>query len=452
MKPLKPFISIAVRQLKLFVSHLDRTVWLPLSAAALVLILFTANIYQSTPGTWADELGFTGHDDYVVIDDASKEVKPSIHKKTVLSGESLYTILTSNGLTPTEVNAVTRQLKGSFSIRGFKPGQRYDLEKDASGDFRRFTYFQDRAVTIHIERESENGDMKVRRDAKEYENRTAAIEGTVSESLSRELTARERSGLMRPLRKLFASQVNFRRDIKPGTEFRILFEEKWLDDEFISTGKVLAAELSVARKQYSAYRYTDSNGDTAYYDDKGNRLDERKTAQFIQPCSYKRISSGFGYRIHPIHRTRHFHGGVDMAASTGTPVKAIADGVVIFRGSKGGAGNMITVRHSGGYHSQYLHLSRYAPTAGNGNKVRQGEVIGYVGSTGTSTGPHLDFRMIHNNKPINPVTALAMSKPEPGLSRRERNNLLAEISVLKAQLDNNRILVAETAKKQAPVM
>jgi len=141
-----------------------------------------------------------------------------------------------------------------------------------------------------------------------------------------------------------------------------------------------------------------------------------------------------------------------MAARSGTPVKAVADGTVIFRGSKGGAGNMVTLKHPGGYHSQYLHLSRYAPKAGNGIRVRQGEIIGYVGSTGSSTGPHLDFRMIHNGKPVNPLTALSASKPEPGLSRQEKNSLLAEISVLKTQLDNNRMLAAGTAKKQTPVL
>ncbi|WP_292002241.1 M23 family metallopeptidase [Chlorobium sp.] len=441
------------RQLKDYISHADLAIWLPLSGATLVMIFFISAIIQSASEAYTDELGFTGQDDFVVISDEAGNNKPAIDKKNVRAGESLYTILTANGLTPHDIDGVTRQLKGSFSIRGFRPGQRYEIEKTDSGDFRRFTYFQDRTVTIHIERETDSSDLKVRRDEKEYEYRFAAIDGSVSESLSQELAVRKRSGLMHPFRKLFSGRVDFRRDIKPGTEFRILFEEKWIDDEFISTGRVLAAELSTSNKtRYSAYRYTDSNGTTAYYDDKGNALEERKTARFIQPCNYKRISSGFGYRIHPIRRTRHFHGGVDMAAKTGTPVKAVADGVVIFRGRNGGAGNMITVRHSGGYHSQYLHLSRYSPKAGNGKRVRQGEIIGYVGSTGSSTGPHLDFRMIHHNKPVNPLTALAIPKQEPGLSRRERNNLLAEISVLKTQLDNNRILIAGNAKKHAPVM
>lgn len=452
MKTLKPLLISAARQLKSILCQADRSFWLPMTGATLVMIFFIVTVFRSSPGTYADELGFTGQNDYVVIDDSSETKKPTIDKKTVKSGESVYTILISNGLTPAAVDGAAKQLKGSFSIQGFRPGQHYEIEKSSTGSFQRFTYFQDRAVTIHIERENENSKLKVRRDAKEYETRIAAIEGSVTESLSSELAARERSGVMRSLRKLFAGRVNFKRDIRPGSDFRILFEEKWLDDEFISSGKILAAELSVNKRNYSAYRYTDAKGRTAYYDEKGNAFDVRKTAQFIIPCNYARISSGFGYRIHPIRRTSHFHGGVDMAAHTGTPVKAVADGIVIFRGSKGGAGNMITMKHPGGYHSQYLHLSRYAPAAGNGSRVLQGEIIGYVGSTGSSTGPHLDFRMIHNGKPVNPLVALASSKEEPGLSRRERNNLLAEISALKVQLDNNRVLVAGTAKKPVTVL
>ncbi|MBM3162976.1 MAG: M23 family peptidase [Chlorobi bacterium] len=448
MKRLNPYLAALAAGMKSLLSQADKSFWLPFSAASLVMIFAIASVLGSAPGTFTDELGFTGHDDYVVIDDDSGQNKPSIEKRTVKSGESLYTILTSNGLTPADVDGVAKQLKGSFSIRGFRPGQNYEIEKSGSGDFQRFTYFQDRAVTIHIERE--NNSLKVRRDAREYENRIAAIEGSVSKTLSSELAARERSGLMRSMRKLFSGRVNFKRDIKPGTEFRILFEEKWLEDEFISTGKILAAEMTLGNRNVTAYRYTDSEGRTGYYDEKGNAFDIKRAAQFIKPCSYSRISSGYGYRVHPIRRTRHFHGGVDMAARTGTPVKAVADGTVIYRGRKGGAGNMITLRHQSGYHSQYLHLSRYA--AANGTRVRQGEVIGYVGSTGSSTGPHLDFRMIHNGKPVNPLIALAASKPEPGLSRKEKSNLLAQISVLKAQLDNSRVLVAGTAKKQAPAL
>ncbi|NTW94263.1 MAG: M23 family metallopeptidase [Chlorobiaceae bacterium] len=453
MKTLKPFLTAAAVQLKEYLSRAERSFWLPFSAASLVMIFFIFTIFSSEPGTYTDELGFTGDDDYVVIEDASEIRKPSIDKKTVQPGQSLYTILTSNGLTPADVDAIAGQLKGRFSIRGFRPGQNYEIEKSGAGIFQRFTYFQDRAVTIHIERENGSGELRVRRDAKEYENRLASIEGSVSKTLSSELAQRERSGLMRPVRKLFAGRLNFKRDIKPGSDFRLLFEEKWLDDEFISTGKIIAAEISVNKKSYTAYRYTDSNGKTGYYDEKGNALEaSERTAQFVQPCSYSRISSGYGYRIHPIRRTRHFHGGVDMAARSGTPVKAVADGTVIFRGRKGGAGNMLTLKHPGGYHSQYLHLSRYSPKAANGGRIRQGEVIGYVGSTGSSTGPHLDFRMIHNGKPVNPLAALSASKPEPGLSRREKANLLAEISVMKAQLDNSRVLVAGNVKKSVSVM
>lgn len=451
MNLLKPLLSTTLAKLKYHLDQSNRALWLPVSAALLVTMFFLITIFQAEPGTYVDELGFTGQDDDVVIDDLSESNKPIVEKKTVQPGESIYTILTANGLTPGDVEETAKQLKSSFSIRKFRPGQHYEIEKSSTGRLLRFTYFQDPMMTVHIERDTATGSMKVRREAKEYETRLAFIEGSVSTTLSSELATRNRSELIRPMKKLFRGRVNFIRDIRPGSGFRVLYEEKWLDDEYISTGRVLAAELSANKKVYTAYRYTDSKGKTAYYDEKGNTLEphSKSIKQFIQPCNYSRISSGFGYRIHPIRRTRHFHGGVDMAARTGTPVKAAADGTVIFRGVKGGAGNMVTLKHDGGYHTQYLHLSRYAPVARNGAKIRQGEIIGYVGSTGTSTGPHLDFRVIHNGKPLNPLVALASSKEEPaaGLSKQEKNALLAEISALKTQLDNSRTFIATRTKR-----
>jgi len=224
MKTLKLFLSATLVQLKKSLSRTERSFLLPFTAAILVMICFIITIFRSAPGTYVDELGFTGQDDYVVIEDPAETRKPSLEKKTVNTGESLYTILTSNGLTPAEVDRVAKQLKGSFSIRGFRAGQNYEIEKNPAGDFRRFTYFQDRAVTIHITRENGSSVLKVNRDAKEYETRLASLEGSVMETLSSELASRERTGLMKSLKKLFASRVNFSRDIKPGSGFRILFE------------------------------------------------------------------------------------------------------------------------------------------------------------------------------------------------------------------------------------
>ncbi|NTV05869.1 MAG: M23 family metallopeptidase [Chlorobiaceae bacterium] len=434
LRPLKQKISPA---------HL-----LPLLAGTLVVVFFTITLLLSDPGSYTDELGFTGDNDVVVIEESPPVKQPlvTVTREKIKPGESLYTILSDKGLSPNEIDGITKQLKGNFSLRGFRPGQSYETAKNSDGTLHHFSYFQDKATTIHIEQNEETSQLVVRRDVKEFDTRIASLEGTVTNNLSSSLKSNGRPNLMGGIKNLFSSRVNFRNDINPGTKYKILFEEKWLMNEFISTGKILAVELSLANRTCKAYLYTDNKGKSGYFDEHGNALE--RTSLFITPCNYSHISSSFGYRIHPLKRTRHFHGGIDLAAASGTPVRAVADGRIIFKGTKGGAGNMITVAHSDHYYSQYLHLSRYAMRSGNSTKINQGQIIGYVGSTGSSTGPHLDFRIIHNGKPMNPIAALGSSTSRT-ISHAERGNFFASISAMKAQLDNNRMLVASSSANRS---
>ena len=414
---------------------------LPFLAGILVLVFFTITLSLSDPGSYADELGFTGDNDYVTIEGSTPQRKPlmTIARAEVKPGESFYTILAGKGVSLNQIDAISKQLKGSFSLRSFRPGQQYETTTDSTGTLKRLSYFQDRTTTIHIEKTEKTPDFVVRREVKEYETRIASLEGTVDKSLSNTLKSFGRSSLMGGIRKLFASRINVRDDVRPGTKYKILFEEKWLMNEFVSTGKILAAEFTLANRSSKAYLYSNEKGKAAYFDEQGRALEQK--ALFTAPCNYARISSGFGYRIHPITRTRHFHGGIDMSAASGTPVRAVADGKIVFKGTKGGAGNMVTVKHSSQYYSQYLHLSRYAPRRPN---IRQGEIIGYVGSTGSSTGPHLDFRIIHNGKPMNPIAALSSSASET-IPHSKMGSFLASISRMKTQFDNNRVMVAASS-------
>jgi murein DD-endopeptidase MepM/ murein hydrolase activator NlpD len=441
----KQILQTFLRRIRHLAQKITPALWLPFLAGSLVLLFFTLTLFLSDPGSYSDELGFTGDNDKVTIQETPQKKAPVITKYEIKPGDSVYSILISKGVTPANADGIAKQLKSNFSIRAFRPGQSYEIEKASDGTLMRFSYFQDRATTIHFEKEIETGTFKVRREITGYDTKVATLEGTVTSSLSQALQSSNRNSLLANIKNLFAAKINFRHDLKPGTKYRILFEEKWLKNEFVNTGKILAVELTQANRNYKAYRYTDSTGKSSYFDEHGNALEH--TALFTPPCSFSHISSGFGYRIHPITRTMHFHGGVDMAAQTGTPVHAVADGKVVFHGRNGGAGNMVTLSHAGGYYSQYLHLSRYALKAGSGGKVQQGDIIGYVGSTGSSTGPHLDFRMIRNSKPMNPIAALGTSKSK-SLSGAEMGNFLASINVMKAQLDNNRVLIAGTTQKK----
>jgi len=435
----KKIFRIFLRRLELPVQKITPGFRLPILAGVLMLFFFTVNFILHEPGSYLDELGFTGDNDAVTLDVTPEEKKPAASIEKIRPGESLYSILSVKGLTPADIDSIVRQLKGSFSVHGFLPGHSYETQLNGNGSLQRFSYFPDRATAIHIERQNGTGGFFVRCEVREYATRIETLEGTLSGTLSQALRSKGRSTLLVGMKNLFSSRINFSSDITPGTKYRILFEEKWLGDEFVTTGKILAVELLLKNRTYRAYHFADAKGKSGYFDESGNAFE--RTAMFTSPCSYSRISSGFGFRVHPLFRTRHFHGGIDMAASSGTPVHAVADGKIIFRGRKGGAGNMVTLAHSGGYHTQYLHLSRFSGKAGYSTKIRQGEIIGYVGSTGSSTGPHLDFRMIRNGKPINPIAALG-SAASSTVARAEKGHFLAAVSAMKAQLDKSRILVA----------
>ncbi len=188
--------------------------------------------------------------------------------------------------------------------------------------------------------------------------------------------------------------------LKKGDRFHVYYDEKRVDSTFVGIGQVHAASYISGGDTLLAYHYENGKTD-GYFDEQGKNL--KKT--FLKaPLNYRRISSGFTYaRKHPIYKTVRPHTGVDYAAPRGTPVVALGDGEVTFKAYKGGGGNTVKIRHNSTYTTGYLHLHGYAKGLRVGKRVKQGEVIGYVGSTGASTGPHLDFRVWKNGSPINPL-------------------------------------------------
>ena len=401
-------------------------------------------LYSSIFVNYDDELGITEESAVVEIEQGEIPEKNSIVENKIQRGESLYILLTAHGLSPAEVNQVSQQLKGKFSVKSLRPGQSYRVEKDPENRFLSFSLQQSMISTLHLEKNLESGTFHVWKEIMEYDTRLASLTGTIESNLSLELQKNKRYSLIGQLQNLFASKINFRRDIHPGTSYRILYEENWLGEEYANSGNIMAAEISFNGSTYTAYRYTDAKGKTGYYDENGRSLNSFFLAK---PCNYSRISSGFGYRRHPILGRKHFHGGIDLAAPTGTPVYAVADGKIVYRGRKGAAGNMITINHSNGYYTKYLHLSRFSSKHPYGSKVHQGDIIGYVGSTGRSTGPHLDFRVIKNGKLQNPLTALKSSSSTRGVSKAEMQNFMAQLSVFRAQLNESNVLVANLSKK-----
>lgn len=421
------------------------------AALSLLAVVYTVGnltptdgqLFSSLFGNYNDELGVSEATETIEIEEGEPEPVNQILTEKVKRGESLYVILTSHGLSPADIAVISKELKGKFSVRSLRPGQQYQIEKTPDGRFLSFSLQESRARKLHMQKDEDSGSFQVWQEVLDYDVQLATLSGTINSTLALELQKNSRYSLITELQNLFAWKINFNRDIQPGTAYRVLFEEKWIGDEYITTGKILAAEINLEGQNYTAYRFTDSRGTTAYYDENGNSL----SGFFLsQPCNYTRISSGYGYRIHPILRRRQFHSGVDYAAPTGTPVYAVADGKVVFRGRKGAAGKMVTVAHANGYHTKYLHLSRYATKAPYGSRVKQGDVIGYVGSTGRSTGPHLHFTIVRHGKLKNPLKELKAAGTRKRVSQSEMQSFMAQISVFRSQLDETGVMVADVTK------
>lgn len=235
--------------------------------------------------------------------------------------------------------------------------------------------------------------------------KTAAVHGTVDSSL---YASARQAGLsadliMRLANDIFGWDIDFALDIQPGDEFTVVYEKQYRDNEYVSDGRILAAEFVNDGHVYRAVRYDSPDGQIAdYFTPQGRSMHK----QFLRaPVDFTRISSGFSLaRLHPILNTIRAHKGVDYAAPTGTPIKAAGDGKVFFAGVQNGYGNVIILDHGAGITTLYGHMSRFASGARNGNRVRQSQTIGYVGSTGAATGPHLHYEYRINGVHKDPRT------------------------------------------------
>ena len=315
--------------------------------------------------------------------------------------EFIATILSDAGATLAAQDELFRSLRGKFDFRLARPGQRYRVEVDHQGQVVAFEY---RAAVdeVYRVRRTDNDTLAAKRVDIPLTRDVVQVDGEITKSLwDAFIDAGESPALAMELAEAYRFDIDFFHDTRKNDKFR-LFVEKFSNDEgeLVRYGRIYAAEYvgapysPVGTKRLFWFAGRKTKG---YYDEKGKAA---QRAFLRSPLKFTRVSSPFGYRRHPILGRRHFHGGVDYAAPTGTPVQAVASGRVTFAGRKGPNGNMVRIRHDGGYESYYLHLSRYHVR--KGQRVSQSTVIGRVGSTGRSTGPHLDFRLKKNGRYINP--------------------------------------------------
>jgi len=245
---------------------------------------------------------------------------------------------------------------------------------------------------------------------------------------------------------IFGGVIDFILDPREGDNFSILYEEKYLDGEFIGNGEIIAAQFTNQGSQYTAFRYESENGEVGYYNPEGESM---RKAFLRTPLDVFRISSNFNLsRKHPILNTIRAHRGTDYAAPRGTPVRATSDGVVTSAARNGSFGKLIVIQHNGQFETKYAHLNDYAVGLKKGSRVSQGEVIGYVGTTGGSTGPHLHYEFLVNGEHKDPAKMLdQMPKAnslDPSELQRFRSHMREQLVKLHIRSTDTRILSYNT--------
>jgi murein DD-endopeptidase MepM/ murein hydrolase activator NlpD len=244
------------------------------------------------------------------------------------------------------------------------------------------------------------GELVGRRITEQADIRLAPIALRIKDSLYASLDrAGESPALVMMIVDIFAWDIDFYIDTYQGDEIRLLVEKLSVDGEFVRYGQILAAEYRGQVGVHRAFRYETDDGKVGYYDQDGGSL---RKAFLKSPLKFTRISSGFGNRVHPILGFSKMHLGIDLAAPRGTPIWAPADGSVVFSGRKGVSGNLVVLRHANGYQTVFAHLHTIASAVRKGSRVIQKQVIGTVGSTGRSTGPHLHYGMKKDGRHVNP--------------------------------------------------
>jgi len=325
--------------------------------------------------------------------------------------QTFYEAMAGLGIHHTDIMDVVQAVGEFRNLRKVKQGDLFRLSFDARDQLRTLAFDLDLESWVRYER-SEDGAFIQEMGSYPVEHRIVGVAGVIESSLYEAL---QKSGaplnLAAKINDVLGWDLDFSRDPRRGDRFSIVYEQIYKDGEFVRTGPILSCTYQGRGRDLTAYRYTLQDDHTGYYDREGRNLQRQLMRA---PLNYSRISSGFSYkRKHPVLGRVMPHLGVDYAAPVGTPVYAAGDGVVVDKGSKKGNGRYVHIRHTNReYETYYLHFSRFARGVDKGTRVRQGDVIGYVGATGYATGPHLDFRVKKGGTFVNPRT-LKLPPAEP---------------------------------------
>jgi murein DD-endopeptidase MepM/ murein hydrolase activator NlpD len=312
----------------------------------------------------------------------------------------LSQILLEHGVSMQEIDQVVRNSDSVFDVRKIRSGSHYTLfcDTDSIAKVRYLVYEHD-PTTCYVF--SFNDSLNITQFRKEIKKIIRYSSGTIETSLWESIIKESlHPSLVGELSDIFAWTVDFF-GLQKGDSYKVIYEELFIDDKSLGIGKIYGAQFTWTGKTTTAVPLI-QDGKETFFDCEGNSL---RKAFLKAPLKFSRISSRYSSsRFHPILRIRRPHFGVDYAAPVGTPVQAIGDGKIISAGTENGSGKMVKIVHNSVYTTAYLHLSRFSPGIYAGAFVKQGDIIGYVGSSGLSTGPHLDFRFYQNGSPVDPLS------------------------------------------------
>jgi len=356
-------------------------------------------------------------------------------EEKVKQGDSLARIFSRLDLSANLLHRIVNSSPEAKKLASIRPGETIRVRLAEDGELLELIHQQSRIRSLQILPAEEGFSAKVL--DRNLETRIANASGTITSSL---YLGAQRAGLsdtlIMELANIFGWDIDFALEIRAGDQFSLIYEEQYLDGEKFSDGAILAAEFINQGKVFRAIRFEDDEGYASYYSPQGESM---RKAFLRAPVDFRRISSRFTKaRYHPVLGKKRPHRGVDYSAATGTPIKASGDGRVIFRGTKGGYGRTVMIRHGSQYTTLYAHMSKFRGSVKQGSRVRQGQVIGYVGKSGLATGPHLHYEFRVNGVHRNPLT-IKLPAAEP-LDKKYLGRFTELSAPLLSQLD----LISET--------
>ena len=367
---------------------------------------------------------------------------PQWKEFTIQNGDNLSILFKRAGLNDRAIYELFSDAKDAKDLRNIRAGQKMSFLVE-NGQLQGLNYVIDNLNSLSFERGIKGftgKEVNLKPDVK-YAFRQGSIDSSLYMAGKR---AGMPSNLTMELANIFGWDIDFALDIQKGDNFKVMYEEQFLDGKRIGTGKILAAEFTNNGKTFKAVRYTSKDGSSNYYTPDGRGMHK---AFLRTPIEFARISSHFSLnRKHPVLHIIRAHKGTDYAAVRGTPIRATGNGKIAFAGRKGGYGNCIVIQHGQGIETLYGHMNGFAKGMKTGARVSQGDVIGYVGSTGLASGPHLHYEFHVNGQVRNPVTvplpkSIGIEKSELARFNETTRPLIAKLDQYKS---SNRLAVAKT--------